>query len=133
MVVVLFGTKMRSDADLDEYSRRSKRMNELVREIPGFISIKGFLADDGEEVSIARFESEQALDAWRFQPEHVETQRRAREAFYEAYWVQVCRTIRDYEFSRATGRRVREDPQDRPAEKTGAEELPQAELSEPAF
>ena len=109
MVVVLFGTKMRSDADLDEYSRRSKHMNELVKQIPGFISIKGFVADDGDEVSIARFESEEALNAWRFQPDHVETQRRARESYYESYWVQVCRTVRDYAFDRENGRVVRGD------------------------
>jgi len=109
MVVVLFGTKLRDDADPDEYRQRSRRMNELVRRIPGFISIKGFLAQDGDEVSIARFESEDALDVWRFQPEHVETQRRAREAFYESYWVQVCKTVRDYEFSQATGRIVHQE------------------------
>jgi heme-degrading monooxygenase HmoA len=106
MVVVLFGTKMREDANLDEYRQRSRRMNELVRQIPGFISIKGFVADDGDEVSIARFESEDALDAWRSQPDHVETQHRAREAFYESYWVQVCKTLRDYEFSLGAGRVV---------------------------
>ena len=104
MVVVLFGNKIRGDADLDEYSRRSERMNELVKQIPGFISSKGFVADDGDAVIIVRFESEEALDSWRFQPEHVETQQRARENFYESYWVQVCTTIRDYEFSRDTGR-----------------------------
>jgi heme-degrading monooxygenase HmoA len=109
MVVVLFGTKLRDNADLDEYRDRSRRMNELVRQIPGFISIKGFVAENGEEVSIARFESEDALDAWRFQPEHVETQRRAREALYESYWVQVCKTVRDYEFSQATGRIVHQE------------------------
>ena len=109
MVVVLFGTKMRHDADLDEYGRRSERMNELVKQIPGFISIKGFVADDGDEVLIARFDSEEALEEWRSQPEHVETQRRAREDFYESYWVQVCTTVREYQFTRADGRVVRED------------------------
>jgi heme-degrading monooxygenase HmoA len=97
---------MRDDADLAEYRERSKRMNELVRQIPGFISIKGFSSEDGDEVSIARFETEEALDNWRFQPEHVDTQLRAREAFYESYWVQVCTTVRDYEFSRTAGRTV---------------------------
>ncbi len=109
MVVVLFGTKMRHDANLDEYGRRSERMNVLVKQIPGFISIKGFVADDGDEILIAKFESEAALEEWRSQPEHVETQRRAREAFHESYWVQVCTTVRDYEFTRAGGRVVRED------------------------
>jgi heme-degrading monooxygenase HmoA len=116
MIVVLFGTRMRDDADLDDYSRRSRRMNDLVRQIPGFISIKGFVADDGDEVSIARFESAEALDAWRFQPEHVETQQRAREAFYERYWVQVCTTIRDYEFTRAGGRIVHDGDRNPQAE-----------------
>ena len=35
MVLVVFGTKMRKDADLDEYVRHSQRMNELVKQIPG--------------------------------------------------------------------------------------------------
>lgn len=103
MVVVLFGTKMRADVNLDEYASRSRRMNELVGEIPGFISVKGYVSEDGDEISIARFESEEALRNWRVQPEHVETQKRAREAYYESYWVQVCRTVRDYQFSRDHG------------------------------
>jgi heme-degrading monooxygenase HmoA len=71
-------------------------MRELVREIPGFISIKGFVGEDGEEISIARFESDAAVKLWRSHPEHLLTQRRAREAFYASYWVQVTTTIRDY-------------------------------------
>jgi heme-degrading monooxygenase HmoA len=98
MVIVLFGTEMREDADLVDYEARSKRMNDLVRQMPGFISVKGYTASDGDEVVIARFASEQALDAWRFHPEHVATQRKGREEYYESYWVQVCKTIRDYEF-----------------------------------
>ena len=63
MVLVVFGTKMRKDADLDEYGRHSQRMNELVKQIPGFISIKGFVGEDGEEISIARFDSDDAVKA----------------------------------------------------------------------
>jgi len=103
MVVVLFGTTMREDVDLDEYTLRSRRMNELVREMPGFIDVKNYASEDGDEISIARFESEDALKGWRLQPEHVETEKRARESYYESYWVQVCRTVRDYRFSRDQG------------------------------
>lgn len=104
MVIVVFGTKMRQDADLDEYARHALRMRELVKQIPGFISIKGFVGEDGEEISIARFDSETAVKAWRSHPEHLLTQRRAREAFYASYWVQVCHTVRDYEWRLETGR-----------------------------
>ena len=96
MVLVVFGTKMRDDVDLEEYARHQRRMRELVQETPGFISIKGFVGEDGEEISIARFESDEAVKRWRSHPEHLLTQRRAREAFYASYWVQVSTTIRDY-------------------------------------
>jgi heme-degrading monooxygenase HmoA len=99
MVVVLFGTKKRQGIDLEEYGARNERMYELVQQIPGFLGIKGYVSEDGDRISIARFESEEALNQWRFQPDHVETQRLGREKYYESYWVQVCKTIRDYRFS----------------------------------
>ena len=103
MVVVLFGTVKRQDIDLEEYDARNERMSELVQQIPGFLGIKGYVSDDGDRISVARFESEEALSKWRFQPDHVETQRLAREKYYQSYWVQVCKTIRDYRFSRQEG------------------------------
>jgi heme-degrading monooxygenase HmoA len=90
MVIVLFGNQMREGADLAEYEARSARMNELARQMPGFISVKdytsvkGYTTPDGDEVVIARFESREALDAWRFHPEHVATQRKGREEYYES-------------------------------------------------
>jgi heme-degrading monooxygenase HmoA len=84
MVIVLFGTQMREGADLAEHEARSQRMNELARQMPGFISVKGYAAPDGDEVVIARFESKEALDAWRFHPEHVATQRKGREEYFES-------------------------------------------------
>lgn len=100
MVIVILGTEMREGADRAEYKARSARMDELVRQIPGFISAKNYTAADGEEITVARFASEEALDAWRMHPEHVVAQRKGREDYYESYWVQVCATIRDYQFHR---------------------------------
>ncbi len=100
MVIVLFETELQEDADLDEFEALSERMNELVRQMPGCVSVKRYTAADGDEVVIARFASEEALDTWRFQPEHVEIQRQGREEYYESYSVQVCTTIRAYEFHR---------------------------------
>jgi heme-degrading monooxygenase HmoA len=65
------------------------------------LSVKSYAAADGDEVVIACFESREALEAWRLQPEHVESQRMGRESFYESYWVQACETFRDYAFHRA--------------------------------
>jgi heme-degrading monooxygenase HmoA len=98
-IVVIFKTHLREGADEDEYGRTSRRMHELVETIPGFISIKGYRSEDGEEIDIVRFENEQALEAWRNQPEHRATQERGRKEFYDRYSVQACRVFREYEFS----------------------------------
>lgn len=98
-IVVIFKTHLRKGADAKEYERTSRRMREIVGEIPGFISIKGYTAEDGEEIDIVRFTNEKALEAWRTQPEHRATQERDRAEFYDHYWVQACKVFREYEFS----------------------------------
>ena len=76
----------------------SRRMHELVETIPGFISIKGFTGEVGEEIDIVRFESEEALEAWRNQPEHRTVQDLGWTVFYDYYHVEACRVFREYEF-----------------------------------
>lgn len=65
----------------DEYDSMAGRMSELARKIPGHILHKGFVAADGEQVTIVEFESEQALQEWRIHPEHGVAKRRDRGAF----------------------------------------------------
>jgi heme-degrading monooxygenase HmoA len=103
MIVVLFSATPRGDLDLEDYRRASARMRELVATVPGFISYNSYRAEDGETVAIVRFDSEEALDAWRFHPEHREAQDKGRHCYYQEYWVQVCSTLREYRFS-GTGR-----------------------------
>jgi heme-degrading monooxygenase HmoA len=96
MIVVLFRSRNRPDADLAEYARRSKRMRELVEMHPGFISIENFSGPDGEELSVEIFENDESVKAWRANPEHRETQRWAREELYSWYSVTVSEVIRSH-------------------------------------
>lgn len=99
MMIVLFEHRLRADIDKAEYDRASERMAELASQMPGFISINGYAAEDGGVLAVVRFESEEALEAWRKHPEHVKTQERAREAFYESYKITVASSIvREYSF-----------------------------------
>ena len=104
MIVLLFKSQLRADINAQEYQATRARMMDLVDKITGFVSYKTFRAEDGETLAIARFKSEEALEAWRNHPEHVAVQRRGHEEFYESYWIQVCRTVRDYGWSRTEGR-----------------------------
>jgi len=103
MIVVLFSSTMREGAPVEEEESESERMWAIVSSMPGFISYKAYTAADGETIAVVRFESREALDAWKREPRHRTVQERAREAFYEQYWVQACESFRSYRFTRASG------------------------------
>ncbi|MDP9331600.1 MAG: antibiotic biosynthesis monooxygenase [Actinomycetota bacterium] len=103
MIVVLFSYVMRDDADGESESKATDRMWSIVSAMPGFISYKSYKSDDGEAIAVVRFESRDALDAWRRQTDHRETQRKARKDWYDEYWVQASETFREYRFTRAEG------------------------------
>ena len=89
MVVTVFRSRVKPEAQ-QEYLQWAARMSALAKKIPGYISHKGFAAEDGEKVTIVEFESEQAQDVWSRHPEHVEAKIKGRKDFYLEYRVQVC-------------------------------------------
>src|SRR5207247_5572634 len=96
VVVVVFRITLRPDLPTSEYEEAGARMVELVSEMPGFLGMD-YAQTEGGELLIARFESHEALEAWRNHPEHLETQQRGRERFFAAYRIEVCETVRAYE------------------------------------
>ena len=94
MIITIFRSRVNPDAQ-EEYMQWAARMSELAQKVPGYISHKGFQAQDGERVTIVEFESEAAQQAWRLHPEHVEAQKKGRTDFYLEYRVQVCSVQRE--------------------------------------
>jgi len=103
---VIFELFLRDDVDLKAYRATSRHMHEIVEKMPGFISLKEYTGEDGEVIDIARFKDETSLEAWRKEPEHLEAQRRGREEFYERYWMQALKVIREYEYRIERGDRI---------------------------
>lgn len=97
MIVIVFRSRLRPGVD-DDYGPAAERMSELAATMPGYISHKGFTAEDGERVTIAEFENQEAVQAWRMHPEHRDAQKRGRENFYSEYRVQVCALLRQSAF-----------------------------------
>ena len=93
--MVVGDLQLREGASEDEYNALSERMYSIVSDLPGFQSVKTFKADDGEEITIFRFASEEALETWRTHPEHVETMRRGHAKFYSSGFLQICKVIRE--------------------------------------
>jgi heme-degrading monooxygenase HmoA len=94
-VIVIGDLKLRHDASIGEHGRLGERMVGIVSRLPGFFSVKSFRSDDGEELTVFRFSSEEALEAWRTHPEHVQTMKRGHAEFYVGGFLQVCKVIRE--------------------------------------
>jgi heme-degrading monooxygenase HmoA len=99
MIVTVFRSRLMPGLR-EEYVALVDRMVELASALPGYISHKGFFAEDGERCTIVEFESEEAQRAWRMHPEHRDAQRKAREIYYESHSVQVCQVVRENRFKR---------------------------------
>lgn len=98
MIVTVFRSRLRPGLR-EEYVAMVDKMIAIARSMPGYISHKGFFADDGERVTVVEFEDMDSLRGWRMHPEHREAQKLARERYYEAYSVQVCEMIRESRFT----------------------------------
>jgi heme-degrading monooxygenase HmoA len=97
MVVVVFKITLRPDLPAAEYEETGARMVELVSGMPGFLGMD-YAETEGGELLIARFESHEALEAWRNLPEHKAAQKLGRERYFAAYRIEICEPVRSYEF-----------------------------------
>jgi len=99
MIVTVFRSRL-MPGHRDEYIALVDRMVEIAVTIPGYISHKGFFAEDGERVTIVEFEHEEGMRAWRMHPEHRVAQKKGREIYYSEYRIQICNVVRDTSFKR---------------------------------
>jgi heme-degrading monooxygenase HmoA len=97
MVIVVFTITLRPDVPVAEYEEAGTRMAELVSTMSGFLGMD-YAATNGGELLVARFESHDALQAWRDHPDHKATQQRGRERYFAHYRIEVCEEVRSYEF-----------------------------------
>jgi heme-degrading monooxygenase HmoA len=103
MMVVVFRARRTPEGDGEEYMVQLKRMSDLARRMPGYISHKPYVAEDGERLTLFEWESADTLRAWATHPEHVPVKQLGRQKFYTEYHLQVCELVRDSKFTRRPG------------------------------
>jgi heme-degrading monooxygenase HmoA len=100
MIVTVFRSRLMPGVE-EEYMPMARRMSDLATAMPGYVSHKIFIAEDGERLTLVEFDSEDAQHAWKVHPAHAKAQRRGRQSFYADYRLQICQVIRDTKFTRA--------------------------------
>ena len=95
MVICLYGLSSRTDVDPEADADLFSELLAQARSMPGFIGYHVYSSEGGEELGVIRFQTREALDAWRNDLTHRAAWERARE-FYTEFWVQNCETFREY-------------------------------------
>ncbi len=103
MIVTVFRSRLRPE-NADEYKEWAARMSALAKTMPGYISHKVFIAEDGERVSIVEFADEQGQRGWARHEEHVGAKKKGRADFYEESRFQICKVVREMESKRHEAR-----------------------------
>jgi len=85
-------------ADRDRYLEIAAELHPLLEKIDGFISIERFgsLTEDGKILSLSFWRDEEAVKAWRTQPEHGLAQQEGRHGVFRDYRLRVAHVLRDY-------------------------------------
>ncbi len=89
MIVTVFRSRLQPGAET-EYLEWIARMSALAKTMPGYISHKAFVAQDGERVTIVEFESAEQQQVWATHPEHLAAMKKGRTSFYSEYQLQIC-------------------------------------------
>ena len=98
-IVTVFRSRLLGQAAASGYEELAEAMESRARSMPGFLSFDRFASNDGERVSIIRFDSLENHDAWRDDPEHLAAQGRGRNDYYSQYSVSVCTELHRSEYS----------------------------------
>lgn len=99
MVIVIFRSRLAQDAAAG-YPEMAAEMVSTAREMPGFVDVKSFKADDGERLTLVWWRDQETMRAWRDHPRHRIAQKLGRDEWYESYNLEVAEIIRQSSFNR---------------------------------
>lgn len=83
------------------YRETDARMEELVKDIPGYLGIDHAQTPGGLGITVGYFRDAEALTRWRTDAEHRAAQQRGRAEWYQSYTLHVAKVERSHGFTRA--------------------------------
>ena len=93
---VIFKSK-RQDANHDLYYQHDNPLEEKVKTMPGYLKHFGIRHPETREgVTVAYFDSIEAIDNWRKDLEHMDAKKLAKIHFYENYTVEISEVVDSY-------------------------------------
>ena len=93
---VIFRSK-RQDANHELYYQHDEKLEQKIKSLTGYISHFGIRHPETRAgVTVAYFDSLEAIDNWRKDAEHMDAKKLAKSDFYENYSVEITEVIDQY-------------------------------------
>ena len=100
MVLILFRSRLAPEAG-DDYHAMAEEMVATAREMPGFVDYTFYAGENGERLSVVRWENLETMKAWREHPRHKIAQAAGRDRWYQSYDIEIAEVIRTSTFNRS--------------------------------
>ena len=88
-------TSTRTEGD-NGYTDMSRRMEDMVRQQPGYLGHETARSEIG--ITVSYWKSLQAIAQWKRNAEHVLAQQKGMTEWYSGYKVRICKVEREYGF-----------------------------------
>lgn len=95
---VIFSSKQTSQTR--GYKQAAQLMEELAKEMPGYLGIEGAKNADGDQhgITVSYWKTLEDIARWKEQAEHQGAQRMGKSEWYDSYTVRICKVEREYSF-----------------------------------
>ncbi|MFD1062773.1 antibiotic biosynthesis monooxygenase family protein [Winogradskyella litorisediminis] len=83
---------------IEGYTEMAEQMENLAKQQEGYLGIES--ARNSIGITVSYWESLDAIKQWKQNSEHLFTQQKGREQWYNLYKVRICKVEREYEFEK---------------------------------
>ena len=94
-------TAQRTEGD-HGYGKMADRIQELAKNQPGFLGLEGAEDQDGFEITISYWDSEESIRAWKAHLDHQIAQKQGKKLWYSHYEIRVSKVERAYNMKTST-------------------------------
>lgn len=97
---VIFTSKMNplNEADAKEYLELGSRMEDLARELEGFLGVDSVRDSTRTGITVSYWKSLENIKQWKLNAEHTMA-RNQRSRFYQSFATKITKVEREYKFS----------------------------------
>lgn len=88
-------TSVRTDGD-NGYAEMAEAMVALASQQPGFLGIESARGSDGVGITVSYWSSQEAIENWKTNSEHLVAQRYGKAKWYQNFVVRVAKVERAY-------------------------------------